>query len=172
MNRTPTIPGLSAPELISNRIAEFNDWRGPTLARTRKLIREADPEVVEDWKWNIPVWKHEGVICTGETYKAAVKHTFPKGALLPDPKKLFNPKLAGGIRRSIDLAEGDVLDEAAFKALVRAAIALNTEGKAKPTAKAPPVTAKASKDKAPKAAKKASKPAKAPAKANGKKAKS
>jgi hypothetical protein len=120
--------GASPAELIDARIAELGDWRGETLARVRGLIREADPDVVEEWKWRgVPVWEHAGIICTGETYKAAVKLTFAKGAALDDPAGLFNASLEGNTRRAIDLHEGDAIDEAAFKALIRAAVALNTQ---------------------------------------------
>jgi len=116
----------AASHLIDARIKELGDWRGATLARVRSLIKQADPDVVEEWKWRgIPVWSHGGIICTGETYKAVVKLTFAKGASLPDPKGLFNASLDGNTRRAIDLRENDELDEAAFKALIRAAVALN-----------------------------------------------
>lgn len=118
--------------LIDGRIAELGDWRGETLARLRALIREADPEVVEEWKWRgVPVWSHAGILCTGETYKAVVKMTFAKGASLPDPAGLFNSSLDGNTRRAIDVREGEAIDEAALKALVRAAVALNTAKGAK-----------------------------------------
>jgi len=111
---------------IDARIKELGDWRGTTLARLRALIKDADPDVVEEWKWRgVPVWEHDGIICTGETYKAVVKMTFAKGAALDDPKKLFNSSLEGNVRRAIDFREGDKLDEKALKALIRAAIALN-----------------------------------------------
>jgi len=114
-------------QLIDARIAELDDWRGETLARIRALIKQADPEVVEEWKWRgTPVWSHDGIICTGETYKSVVKTTFAKGASLEDPAGLFNSSLEGNTRRAIDFREGDEIDEAAFKALVRAAVALNT----------------------------------------------
>jgi len=131
----------SASELISKRIAELGDWRGETLARMRKLIHEADPEVVEEWKWmGTPVWEHAGILCTGESYKAVVKLTFAKGASLKDPKKLFNSSLEGNMRRAIDIHEGEQVDATAFKALIQAAIALNTQAKkAKPTVKKPKV---------------------------------
>ena len=117
----------SASELISQRIADLGDWRGKTLSRMRTLIKQADPEVVEEWKWmGTPVWSHDGVICTGESYKNVVKLTFAKGASLSDPSGLFNASLEGNVRRAIDLREGDELDENAFKALIRAAVALNT----------------------------------------------
>jgi hypothetical protein len=111
---------------IDARIQELGDWRGATLAHVRRLIHEADPEVTEEWKWDLPVWSHAGVICTGETYKRAVKLTFAKGASVPDPSGLFNASLTGGTRRAIDLAEGAALDEEAFRALFRAAVAVNT----------------------------------------------
>ena len=111
--------------LIDARIKELDDWRGKTLARVRALIRQADPDVVEEWKWNVPVWSHDGIICTGETYKRAVKLTFAKGASLKDPAKLFNSSLEGNIRRAIDIHEGDEIDEDAFTALIRSAAALN-----------------------------------------------
>ncbi|NPU13904.1 DUF1801 domain-containing protein [Bradyrhizobium sp. 83002] len=115
-----------ASQLIDRRITELADWRGAMLARVRDLIKQADPEVVEEWKWRgVPVWSHAGIICTGETYKAAVKLTFAKGASLPDPNGLFNASLDGNARRAIDIHEGDEIDEAAFKALIRAAVALN-----------------------------------------------
>src|SRR5580692_10238586 len=122
-----------ASQLISDRIAELGDWRGETLARMRALIKEADPEVVEEWKWmGTPVWEHDGGICTGESYKTHVKLTFHKGASLKDPAKLFNSSLDGNVRRAIDIHEGEKVDANAFKALIRAAIALNTAGKKKP----------------------------------------
>ncbi len=121
----------SAAELIDKRIAELGDWRGETLRRMRKLIREADPDVVEEWKWNVPVWSHDGIICTGESYKSVVKLTFAKGASLKDPARIFNSSLEGKTRRAIDIREGEKVDEAAFKTLVRAAFALNSAG-AKP----------------------------------------
>jgi hypothetical protein len=127
-----------AAELISQRIAELGDWRGETLARMRRLIHEADPEVVEEWKWmGTPIWSLGGIICTGESYKKVVKLTFAKGAALADPAKLFNSSLEGNVRRAIDIAEGAEIDEAAFKALVREAIALNAASKAKPARKKP-----------------------------------
>ena len=117
-------------ELIDRKIAELGGWRGAALARVRRLIREADPEVVEEWKWRgVPVWSHAGIVCTGETYNTHVKMTFAKGASLPDPSGLFNASLEGNTRRAIDLHEGDSLDAEALKALVRAAVALNTAGK-------------------------------------------
>jgi hypothetical protein len=117
--------GESPSELIDARIAELRDWRGKALSRVRALIQQADPDVVEEWKWNVPVWSHHGLICTGETYKAVVKLTFHKGASLKDPSRLFNASLEGNARRAIDLHEGDEIDEEALKALVRAAVALN-----------------------------------------------
>lgn len=136
MKKSGTSPGLRAPELISERIAQLADWRGKTLARMRKLIKEADPKVVEEWKWAIPVWSHDGIICTGESYKKAVKLTFAKGASLKDPARLFNSSLEGNTRRAIDIHEGEEVDAAAFKALVREAVALNSTAKAKPAKKA------------------------------------
>ena len=132
----------SASELISKRIIELGDWRGETLARIRKLIKEADPDVVEELKWikpsspGTPVWSHDGIICTGESYKNAVKLTFAKGASLKDPAHLFNSSLEGNVRRAIDVHEGEEVDESAFKALVRQAVALNSSGKSKPSKKA------------------------------------
>jgi hypothetical protein len=118
--------GESASELIDARIKELGDWRGKTLSRLRTLIKQADPEVVEEWKWRgVPVWSHDGLICTGETYKSAVKMTFFKGASLKDPSRLFNSSLDGNARRAIDLHEGEKFDEEALKALVRAAVTLN-----------------------------------------------
>jgi hypothetical protein len=125
-----------ASELISERIAELGDWRGKTLSRMRKLIKKADPKVVEEWKWMNPVWSHDGIICTGETYKSTVKLTFAKGASLQDPTRLFNSSLEGGVRRAIDIREGEEVDEAAFKALVLEAVALNRSGQKKPAKKA------------------------------------
>ena len=119
-----------ASELISGRIAELNDWRGKTLARMRKLIQEADPKVVEEWKWGGPVWSHDGIICTGETYKKAVKLTFAKGASFEDPRKLFNSSLDGNVRRALDIPEGAEVDAAAFKALIREAVAANQKSRA------------------------------------------
>ena len=134
--------GQSASELISKRIAELGDWRGETLGRMRKLIKEADPDVVEELKWvkpstpGTPVWSHNGIICTGESYKNVVKLTFAKGASLEDPAGLFNSSLEGNARRAIDIHEGEEVDESAFKALVRQAVALNSSGKLKPSKKA------------------------------------
>jgi len=132
----------SASELISTRIAELGDWRGETLGRMRTLIKEADPDVVEEFKWvkastpGTPVWSHSGMICTGESYKNVVKLTFAKGASLEDPARLFNSSLEGNARRAIDIHEGEEVDESAFKALVRQAVALNSSGKSKPSKKA------------------------------------
>jgi hypothetical protein len=128
-----------ASELISKRIAELGDWRGKTLGRMRKLIKAADPDVVEEWKWmGTPIWSHDGIICTGESYKNVVKLTFARGASLKDPARLFNSSLEGNVRRAIDIHEGEDVDESAFKALVRQAVVLNSSGKSKPsrTAKA------------------------------------
>lgn len=119
-------PGDSPAERIDARIAELGDWRGETLARVRELIREADPEVVEEWKWRNPVWSHDGIICTGESYKKAVKMTFLKGASLDDPAGLFNSSLEGNTRRAIDIHEGEAIDAASLKALIREAVALNS----------------------------------------------
>jgi hypothetical protein len=125
----------SPSKLISKRIAELDDWRGETLARIRALIKQADPDVVEEWKWmGTPVWSHDGIICTGETYKTHVKMTFAKGASLSDPKKLFNSSLDGNVRRAIDIREGEKINAPALKALIREAIALNA-AKAKPKRK-------------------------------------
>ncbi|HEX2861545.1 MAG TPA: DUF1801 domain-containing protein [Lacunisphaera sp.] len=125
--------GTPASALIDEKIELLPDWRGKTLAALRQLIHEADPEVVEEWKWGTPVWSHAGILCTGEVYKAAVKMTFPKGAALPDPKGLFNSSLEGNVRRAIDVREGDRLNAPALKSLFRAAVALNLAGKSKPT---------------------------------------
>ena len=146
-----TKAGESASALISKRIAELGDWRGKTLKRMRKLIHEVDPDVVEEWKWmGTPIWSHDGIICTGESYKQVVKLTFAKGASLKDPSKLFNSSLEGNVRRAIDIQEGEEPDEAAFKALVRQAIELNGARKPKPRA---PKSAKPARS--PKASKKA-----------------
>ena len=132
MKKSEASEGQSASELISKRIEELGDWRGKTLSRMRKLIKEAEPDVVEEWKWmGTPVWEHDGIICTGETYKKVVKLTFAKGAFLKDPAKLFNSSLDGNTRRAIDIHEGEEIDEAAFKALVRTAVELNSFGKSK-----------------------------------------
>jgi hypothetical protein len=127
------VPVESASALIDEKIKELADWRGETLAKVREIIHEADPEIVEEWKYmGTPVWSHAGMVCTGETYKNSVKMTFPNGAVLEDPSGLFNCKLAGDVRRGIDIREGDTVDEAALKELIRAAVALNLEGKSKP----------------------------------------
>jgi hypothetical protein len=139
MKKSDSDEGQSASERIDNRIAELGDWRGETLSRMRKLVKQADSDVVEEVKWvkatspGTPTWSHDGIICTGETYKSVVKLTFAKGASLKDPAKLFNSSLEGNTRRAIDIHEGEKVDAAAFKALIRAAVALNTSGgKAKP----------------------------------------
>ena len=132
MKKSGAGQGQSASELISKRVAELGDWRGDTLSRMRKLIKEADPDVVEEWKWvkptkpGTPVWSHDGIICTGESYKSVVKLTFAKGATLKDPARLFNSSLDGNVRRAIDIHEGEKVDESGFKALIREAVALNT----------------------------------------------
>jgi hypothetical protein len=139
MKKSDASQGPSASELISRRIAELADWRGETLDRMRKLIKQADPDVVEEWKWmGAPVWSHDGIICTGETYKSVVKLTFAKGASLEDPARLFNASLDGNTRRAIDFREGEEVDASAFKALVRQAVARNASGKSKPPKKAKP----------------------------------
>src|SRR5437764_9929723 len=125
MKKSATTKGESPSRLIDARINELNDWRAKTLSRVRALIKQADPEVVEEWKWSVPVWSHDGLICTGETYKSVVKLTFAKGASLKDPSGLFNSSLEGNVRRAIDVHEGDEIDEDAFKTLIRAAAALN-----------------------------------------------
>ncbi len=130
MNRTEMPAGKTPSELIDHRIADLADWRGGTLARLRGVIRAALPDVIEEWKWNVPVWSSAGIVCTGETYKKAVKLTFAKGASVADPAKLFNSSLDGNVRRAIDYKEGDAIDEAALAALVRAAAAVNARGKA------------------------------------------
>ena len=131
-NSASTEDGRSPSELIDRKIAELGDWRGATLSRMRALIKEADPDVVEEWKWmGTPVWEHDGIICTGESYKSVVKLTFLKGASLKDPARLFNASLEGNARRAIDIHEGEAVDASAFKALVREAIALNSSGKSK-----------------------------------------
>jgi hypothetical protein len=130
--KTP-VAAASAAALIDERIQQLPGWRGETLARVRALIHEADPAIVEEWKWRgVPVWSHHGIVCTGETYKAVVKLTFARGAALADPARLFNSSLDGNVRRAIDLHEGDPLDEAALKHLIRAAIALNVQSQARP----------------------------------------
>lgn len=126
-------PATSASALIDDRIKRLADWRGKMLSRVRKIIHEADPEIIEEWKWmGTPVWSHDGIVCTGETYKNVVKVTFAKGAALKDPSGLFNSSLEGNVRRAIDIHDGEKLDETAFKNLIRAAVALNLESKAKP----------------------------------------
>ena len=133
MKEADAKPDLTASEHISQRIAELGDWRGATLARMRRLILEADPEVVEEWKWmGTPIWSHAGILCTGESYKKAVKLTFAKGASLSDPARLFNSSLDGNVRRAIDIHEGEEVDAAAFQALVRQAVAFNLASKSKP----------------------------------------
>ena len=137
MKKSDASQGLSASELISRKIAELGDWRGETLGTMRKLIKEADPDVVEEWKWmGTPVWSHDGIICTGESYKKVVKLTFAKGASLKDLARLFNSSLDGNVRRAIDIHEGEKVDASAFKALIRQAIALNGSSKAKSSKKA------------------------------------
>jgi hypothetical protein len=132
MKKSGASEGHAASELISKRIAELGDWRGETLSRMRKLIKEAAPEVVEEWKWRgTPVWSHDGIICTGESYRSVVKLTFAKGASLKDPVRLFNSSLEGNVRRAIDIHQGEEVDESNFKALVRQAVALNVSGKSK-----------------------------------------
>ena len=137
MHKGAAATGESPSRLIDARIKKLNDWRGKTLARVRALIKQADPEIVEDWKWakatspGTPVWSHDGIICTGETYKSVVKMTFAKGAALKDPSGLFNSSLDGNVRRAIDIHEGDKLDEPALKDLIRAAVALNLKAKSK-----------------------------------------
>ncbi|MEZ5284338.1 MAG: DUF1801 domain-containing protein [Vicinamibacterales bacterium] len=129
MKKSIVPEGMTASQMIDGRIAELGDWRGKTLAHLRRLIRAADPNVVEEWKWNVPVWSHDGVICTGETYKAAVKLTFAKGASVKDPSTLFNSSLEGNTRRAIDVRQDEEIDEAAFKALVREAVSVNRSSK-------------------------------------------
>jgi hypothetical protein len=125
MKKSRAQENKSASELIDERIRELGDWRGKMLSRLRTLVKEADPDVVEEWKWGVPVWSHEGLICTGETYKSVVKLTFAKGAALKDPSSLFNSSLEGNTRRAIDFHEGEKIKEGALKTLVRAAVALN-----------------------------------------------
>jgi hypothetical protein len=138
MKKSGASQGQSASELISMRIAELSDWRGETLGRMRKLIKAADPDIVEEWKWMNPVWSRDGIICTGESYKNHVKLTFAKGASLKDPARLFNSSLDGSVRRAIDIHEGDKVDESAFKSLVRQAVAFNSAGESRPSKKAKP----------------------------------
>jgi hypothetical protein len=131
MVKKPAISQSKSPsQLITERIAELGDWRGETLAHVRKLIKEADPKIIEEWKWRgVPVWSDSGIVCTGESYKAIVKLTFAKGASIKDPKRLFNSSLDGNVRRAIDLHEGEKINESAFKELIRAAVKLNSKGK-------------------------------------------
>jgi len=137
MKKSDASQGQSASELISKRIADLGDWRGETLGRMRKLIKEADPDVVEEWKWmGTPIWSHDGIICTGESYKSVVKLTFAKGASLKDPAHLFNSSLDGNVRRAIDIHEGEEVDAFAFKALIREAVTFNGSGKSKAAKKA------------------------------------
>ena len=142
MKKSAASQSQPASELISDRIAELGDWRGKTLGRMRALIKKADPDIVEEWKWvsatkpGTPVWSHDGIICTGESYKSVVKLTFAKGASLKDPSHLFNSSLEGNTRRAIDIHEGEEVDKSAFKALIREAVALNRAGKSKPPKKA------------------------------------
>jgi hypothetical protein len=142
MKKSDASDGQSASELISKRIAALGDWRGKTLSRMRSLIKKADPDVVEEWKWvkpttpGTPVWSHDGIICTGESYKSVVKLTFAKGASLRDPARLFNSSLDGNVRRAIDIHEGEEVDESAFKALIRQAVAVNSSGTSKRSKKA------------------------------------
>jgi hypothetical protein len=132
MKKSGAPQGQSASVLISKRIAELGDWRGKALGRMRKLIKMADPAVVEEWKWmGTPVWSHDGIVCTGESYKDKVKLTFAKGAALKDPARLFNSSLDGKVRRAIDIHEGEEVDDSAFKTLIRQAVALNSSGKSK-----------------------------------------
>jgi hypothetical protein len=132
MKKSGATQGQSASKLISRRIAKLGDWRGATLSRMRKLIHQADPDVLEEWKWmGTPVWSHDGILCTGESYKKVVKLTFARGASLKDPAHLFNSSLEGNVRRAIDIHEGEEVNESAFKALVRQAVALNSSGKSK-----------------------------------------
>src|SRR5271168_864709 len=144
MKKSNASEGQSPSELISNRIAELADWHGETLSRMRKLIKAADPAVVEEWKWMTPVWSHDGIICTGESYKKVVKLTFAKGAFLKDPARLFNSSLDGNLRRAIDIHEGEQVNEAAFKALIRQAITIN---QSKPSKKIKSKSVKSSKEK-------------------------
>jgi hypothetical protein len=142
MKKTAASEAQSASELISKRIAELGDWRGKTLSTMRALIKDADPDVVEEWKWakattpGTPVWSHDGIICTGESYKSVVKLTFAKGASLKDPGRLFNSSLDGNVRRAIDIHEGEEVNATAFKTLIRQAVALNSSGKSKSSKKA------------------------------------
>jgi hypothetical protein len=136
MKKSAASQDHSASDLISKRIADLGDWRGVTLGRMRRLIKEADPDVVEEWKWmGTPVWSHDGILCTGESYKQVVKLTFARGAFLPDPARLFNSSLDGNMRRAIDIREKEKVAEPAFKALIRQAVALNSSKKSKPAKK-------------------------------------
>jgi hypothetical protein len=134
--------GEPASRLIDQRISELEGWRGDTLARMRALILEADPAITEEWKWGIPVWSHNGIVCTGETYKKAVKLTFARGARVPDPSGLFNSSLDGNVRRAIDIHEGEKVDARAFKVLLKAAVAVNSQSQKKHPAKSRPVSAR------------------------------
>jgi len=137
MKKSVASKNHSASDLISKGLAELRDWRGETLGRMRKLIKQADPDVAEEWKWmGTPVWSHDGIICTGESYQKVVKLTFAKGASLKDPARLFNSSLDGNVRRAIDIHEGEEVDESDFKALIRQAVALNSSGKSKSSKKA------------------------------------
>lgn len=147
----------SASQLISQKIVDLDDWRGDTLSRIRILMKEADPDIVEEWKWGTPVWSHDGIVCTGETYKNAVKMTFPKGASLKDPARLFTSSLEGAVRRAVDIREGEKLNAPALKALIRAAVALNAESKSKSKSKSNKAPKKRA---APKAARKKAAPTK------------
>jgi len=130
MSKAETEQARSPSQLIDEKIAELGDWRGEMLARIRALIKQADPEIVEEWKWRgVPTWYHDGIVCTGETYKSVVKMTFAKGAALEDPAGLFNSSLEGNVRRAIDIRDGEAIDEDALKALIRAAVALNVSGR-------------------------------------------
>jgi hypothetical protein len=136
MKKSGASESQPAADLITKRIADLADWRGETLNRMRKLIQQADPDVIEEWKWmGTPVWSHDGIICTGESYQKVVKLTFAKGASLKDPARLFNSSLDGNVRRAIDIHEGEKVDASAFKALIRQAVALNSSGKSKPAKK-------------------------------------
>jgi hypothetical protein len=140
MEKSGSIEGISVSVLIDKKIAELGDWRGETLSRIRKLIKETDPKVVEEWKWNVPVWSHDGIICTGEAYKAVVKLTFAKGASLADPSNLFNSSLEGNTRRAIDIRQREVMNADAFKSLIRAAVACNASVEKEKTKQAKLVT--------------------------------
>ena len=135
MNKSATTKGAPPAQLIDERIAALESWRGQTLGRLREVITTAAPGIVEEWKWNVPVWSHRGIICTGETYKSVVKMTFAKGAELKDPAKLFNSSLEGNVRRAIDIHEGEKIDATALKRLIRAAVALNLQGSSKAKAR-------------------------------------